>query len=151
MHSFNSEEIFMSYGFVSPRNNLSNFRKYILYNVLTLLDSFPPSIATKIAGCDKSISDDLEPFDAFGTQLSTMHNFNSEEIIMSYSVVHPRNNLGNFTKYILDTVQTTSDSFPLSNLSEISWMQPTLFGWLWGFWCHWYTDVNNVEINLKKV
>jgi len=83
----------MSYGFVSPRNNLSKFRKYILYNVLTLLDSFPLSIATKIAGCDKSILDGLGPFDAFGTQLSTMHNFNSEEIIMSYSIVLPRNNL----------------------------------------------------------
>jgi len=93
MHSFNSEEKFMSHGFVSPRKNLSNFRKYILDNVLTLLDSFPPSIAAKIAGCDKSISDDLAAFDAFGTQLSTMHSFYSEVIFMSYSFVHPRNNL----------------------------------------------------------
>ena len=76
MHSFNSEEIFMSYSFVSPRKNLSNLRKYILGNVLTFLDSFPPSNAAKIAGCDISISDDLGPFDAFGTQLSTMHSFN---------------------------------------------------------------------------
>ena len=55
MHSFNSEEIFMSYSFVSPRKNLSNLRKYILGNVLTFLDSFPPSNAAKIAGCDISI------------------------------------------------------------------------------------------------
>ena len=93
MHCFNSEEIFMSYSFVSPRKNLSNLRKYILGNVLTLLDSFPPSIVAKIAGCDISISDDLGPLDAFGTQLSTMHNFNSEEIFMFYSCVQPRNNL----------------------------------------------------------
>ena len=93
MHSFNSEEIFMSYSFVSPRKNLSNLRKYILGNVLTLLNSFPPSNAAKIAGLDISISDDLWPFDAFGTQLSTMHSFNSKEIFMFYSCVRPRNNL----------------------------------------------------------
>ena len=76
MHHFNSERIFMSYSFVSPKKNLSNLREYIFDNVLTLLDSFPPSNAAKIAGCDISISDDLWPFDAFGTQLSTMHSFN---------------------------------------------------------------------------
>ena len=93
MHCLHSEEIFMSYSFVSPRKNLSNLRKYILGNVLTLLDSFPPSIAAKISGCNISISDDLGLFNAFGTQLSTMHNFNSEEIFMFYSCVRPRNNL----------------------------------------------------------
>jgi len=93
MHSFNSEEIFMSYSFVFPRKNLSSSRKYIFDNVLTFLDSFPPLIAAKIAGCNKSILDDLGPFDALGTQLSTMHCFNSEEIFMSYNFVHPRNNL----------------------------------------------------------
>ena len=72
MHSFNSKEIFMSYSFVYPRKNPPNLGKDILGNVLTLLDSFPPSIAAKIAGCDISISDDLGPFDAFGTQVSTM-------------------------------------------------------------------------------
>ena len=119
MHSFNSEEIFMSYSFVSPRKNLWNLRKYILGNVLTFLDSFPPSNAAKIAGCDISISDDLGPFDAFGTQLSTMHSFNSEEIFLLYSCVRPRNNLWNLTKYIFDNVQTPSDSFRLSNLTKI--------------------------------
>jgi len=49
----------MSYSFVSPRKNLSSFRKYIFDNVLTLLDSFPLSIVSKIAGCDKPILDDL--------------------------------------------------------------------------------------------
>ena len=93
MDSFNSEERFISCSFVSPRKNLSNWRKYILGNVLTLLDSFPPSIAAKIAGCDISISDDLGPFDAFGTQLSTIHSLNSEEIFMFYSCVRSRNNL----------------------------------------------------------
>ena len=93
MHSFNSEVIFMSYHFVSPRKNPSNLRKYKFDNVLTLLDSFPLSIAAKMAGCDISISDDFGPFDAFGTQLSTMHSFNSEEIFMFYSCVRPRNNL----------------------------------------------------------
>jgi len=83
----------MSYSFASPRKNLSNFRKYISDNVLTLLDSFPLLAAAKIAGCNKPISDDLGLFDAFGTQLSTMHSFDSEEIFMSYSFVHPRNNL----------------------------------------------------------
>ena len=83
----------MSYSFVSPRKNLSNLRKYILADVLTFLDSFPPSNAAKIAGFDISILDDLGPFDAFGTQLSTMHSFNSEEIFMFYSCVQPRNNL----------------------------------------------------------
>ena len=92
MHSFNSEEIFMSYSFVSPRKNLSNLRQCIFDNVLTLLDSFPPSIAAKIAGCNKSISDDLGPFDAFGTHLSTIHSFNSEEIFMFYNFVRPKNN-----------------------------------------------------------
>ena len=67
MHSFNSEEIFMSYSFVSPRKNVSNLRQYIFDNVLTLLDSFLPSNAAKMAGCDMLISDDLGPFDAFGT------------------------------------------------------------------------------------
>ena len=109
----------MSYSFVSPRKNLSNSRKYILDNVLTLLDSFPPSIAAKMAGCNKSISDDSGSYDAFGTQVSTMHSFDSEEMFMFYSVVRPRNNVWNFIKYILDNVQTTSDSFPLSNLTEI--------------------------------
>ena len=93
MHSFNSEEIFMSYSFVFPRKNLSNLRTYIPGNVLTLLDSFLPSNAAKIAGCNISISDDLGPFDAFGTHLSTMHSFNSEEIFLFYSCVRPRNNL----------------------------------------------------------
>ena len=93
MDSFNSKEIFMSYSFVSPRKNLSNWRKYILGNVLTLLDSFPPSIAAKIAGCDISILDDLGPFDAFGTQLSIKHSFDSDEIFMFYSCVRSRNNL----------------------------------------------------------
>ena len=93
IHSFDSEEIFMPYSFVSPRKNLSNLRKYILGNVQTLLDSFPPSNAAKIAGCNISISDDLGPFDAFGTQLSTMHSFYSGEIFMFYSCVQPRNNL----------------------------------------------------------
>ena len=51
----------MSYSFVSPKKNLSNLREYIFDNVLTLLDSFPPSIAAKIAGCNTSISDDLGP------------------------------------------------------------------------------------------
>ena len=83
----------MPYSFVSPGKNLSNLGKYILGNVLTLLDSFPPSIAAKIAGCDISILDDLGSFDAFGTQLSTMHSFNSEEIYIFYSCVQPRNNL----------------------------------------------------------
>ena len=119
MHNFNSEEIFMSYSFVSPRKNLSNLRKYILGNVLTFLDSFPPSNAAKIAGCDISISDDLGPFDAFGTQLSTMHSFNSEEIFMFYSCVRHRNNLWNLTIYIFDNVQITSDSFPPSNLTDM--------------------------------
>ena len=119
MHSFNSEEIFMSYSYVSPRKNLSNLRKYILGNVLTLPDSFPPSNAAKIAGCDISISDDLGPFDAFGTQLSTMHSFNSEEIFLFYSCVQPRNNLWNLTTYIFDNVQITSDSFPPLNLTEM--------------------------------
>ena len=119
IHSFNSEETFMSYSFVSPRKNLSNFRKYILGNVLTLLDSFPPSNAAKIAGCDISISDDLGPLNAFGTQLSTMHSFNSVEIFMFYSCVRPRNNLWNLTKYIFDNVQITSDSFPPLNLTEM--------------------------------
>ena len=93
MHSFNSEEIFMSYSFVSPRKNLSNLRKYIFDNVLTLLDSFPLSISAKIDGCNKSILDDFGSFNAFGTQLSTMDSFNSEEIFMLYSFVRPRNNL----------------------------------------------------------
>ena len=93
MHSFNSEEIFMSYSIVSPRKNLSNLRKYILGNVLTFPDSFPPPNAAKIAGCDKSISDDLGPFDAFGTQLSTIHSFDSKEIFLFYSCVRPRNNV----------------------------------------------------------
>ena len=119
IHSFNSEEIFMSYSFVFPRKNLSNLRTYIPGNVLTLLDSFPPSNAAKIAGCDILISDDLEPFDAFGTQLSTMHSFSSEEIYMSYSFVCPRNNLWNSTKYMFENVQTTSDIFALSNLTGI--------------------------------
>ena len=83
----------MSYSFVSPRKNLSNLRKHILGNVLTLLDSFPPSNAAKIAGCDISISDDLGPFDAFGTQLSTIHSFDSKEIFLFYSCVRPRNNV----------------------------------------------------------
>ena len=83
----------MSYSFVSPRKNLSNLRKYTFDNVLTLLDSFPLSIAAKIAGCDIPISDDFGSFDAFGTQLSTMHSFSSEEICMSYSFVRPGNNL----------------------------------------------------------
>ena len=92
MHSFSSEEIVMSYSFVSPRKNLSNL-EYIFDNVLTLLNSFPPSIAAKIAGCDKSILDDSGSFDAFGTQLSTMHSFDSLEMFMFYSVVCPRNNV----------------------------------------------------------
>ena len=83
----------MSYSFVSPRKNLSNLRKYIFYNVLTLLDTFPPSIAAKIAGCDISILDAFGTFEAFGTQLSTMHSFSCDEIYMSYSFVHPRNSL----------------------------------------------------------
>ena len=73
----------MSYSFVSPRKNLSNLRKYIFDNVLTLLDSFPLSIAAKIDVCDKSILDDFGSFNAFGTQLSTMDSFNSEEIFTS--------------------------------------------------------------------
>ena len=93
MHSFNSEEIFMFYSFVSPRKNTQNFTKYIFDDVLTLLNRFPLSNLTEIAGCDKSILDDLGLFDAFGTQLSTMHSFHSEEIFMFYSFVHPRNNL----------------------------------------------------------
>jgi len=74
----------------------------------------------------------FRPFDAFGIQLSTMHSFSSEEIYMSYSFFHPRNNLWNLTKYILDNVLTLLNSFPLSNLTEMSWMQQTCFGWLWG-------------------
>ena len=93
MYSFDSKEIFMSYSFISPRKNLSNLTKYIFDNVLTLLDTFPPSIVAGIAGCDISILDDFGPFNAFGTQLSTKHSFSSEEIYMSYSFVHRRNNL----------------------------------------------------------
>ena len=47
----------------------------------------------KIARYDISISDDFGSFNAFGKQLSTIHSFNSEEIFMFYSFVHPRNNL----------------------------------------------------------
>ena len=67
----------------------------------------------KITGCDISILDDFGSFNAFGTQLSTMYSFNSEEIFMFYSFVCPQNNLWNFTKYIFDNIQATSDSFPL--------------------------------------
>ena len=69
MHSFNSEEIYMSYSFVFPRKNLSNLRKYIFDNVLTLLDSFPLSIAAKIAGCDISILDDFQALATVGKQM----------------------------------------------------------------------------------
>ena len=48
-----------------------------------------------------------------------MHSFNSEETFMFYSFVYPKNKLWNLTKYILDNVQTTSDSFLLSKLSRI--------------------------------
>ena len=43
----------------------------------------------------------------------------SVEILMFYSCVWPRNNLWNFTKYIFDNVQNTSDSFPPLNLTEM--------------------------------
>ena len=48
MHSFDSEEIFMSYIFVSPRKNTQSFNKYIFDDVLTLLHSFPLSNLTRI-------------------------------------------------------------------------------------------------------
>ena len=63
--------------------------------------------------------DDLGSLDALGTQLSTMHSFNSGEIFMFYSFVRLKNNLCNFTNYILGNVQATSDSFPLFNLAGI--------------------------------
>jgi len=69
MHSFNSEEIFMSYSFVSPRRNLWNLTKYIFDNVLTTLDSFPLSNLTEIVGCDKPFLDDFGALDTIGTQM----------------------------------------------------------------------------------
>ena len=51
--------------------------------------------------------------------MSTKHSFDSGEIFVLYSFVFSRNNLWNFTKYIFDNVLTTSDSFPLSNQTEI--------------------------------
>ena len=59
MNSFKSEKLFLLYTFVFSRKNLGNFTKYIYNNVLTLPNSFPPSIATMIAGCDKPVSDDV--------------------------------------------------------------------------------------------
>ena len=60
--------------------------------------------------------------------VSTMHSFDSEGIFMSYSFVFPRKNSQNFTKYIFDDVLALLNSFPLSNLTEISWMQQIHFG-----------------------
>jgi len=82
--------------------------------------------------------------------VSTMHSFNSEEIFMSYSFVSPRKNTWNFTKYIFDDVLTLLNSFPLSNLTEISWMQQIHFRWPWAFWCLWYTIVNNAVLILRR-
>ena len=69
MHSFNSEEIFMFYSFVYPKNNLWNLTKYILDNVQTTSDSFLLSKLTKIVGCDKPFLDDIRALDAVGTQM----------------------------------------------------------------------------------
>ena len=69
MHSFNSEEIFMFYSFVRPRNNLWNFTIYIFDNIQTTSDSFPLSNLTELVGCDQPFLDDLGALDGIDTQM----------------------------------------------------------------------------------
>ena len=86
---------------------------------------------SEIDGLGQLTSDDLWGLMLLHNKCKQFQKVTLRRSFLPYSFVHHRNNIWNFTIYIYYDVLTLLNSFPLSNLTKISWMGPTLFGWLW--------------------